>query len=78
MTPISNPAIAVEPRNDGRWAVQTDGTQRAVRIYDRKEDAVSDARSRAQGRGVELVIKDQSGRIQQKDSHGRDDRSIPG
>jgi hypothetical protein len=33
-------AISVEPRPDGRWAVQTDGTQRASRVMDRKSDAV--------------------------------------
>ena len=28
------PQIAVEPRSDGRWAVQTDGTQRPDSLHD--------------------------------------------
>ena len=34
------PQVAVEPRPDGRWAVQTNGTQRADSLHDRKSDAV--------------------------------------
>ena len=71
-------AIAVEPRGDGRWAVQTDGSRRAVRVFDRKEDAVDDARARAVSRGSELVVKGADGRIQSKDSHGHDDPYSPG
>ena len=78
MPTMRQPAITVEPRPDARWAVQTDGTQRAVRVFDRKQDAVSDARARARGRGTELVIKDERGRIQSKDSHGYDPRSVRG
>lgn len=69
----AKPAIAVEPRPDGKWAVQKDGTQRASRVLDRKTDAVARARGQAKREGAELVIKDQKGRIQSKDSHGRDD-----
>ena len=78
MAPRTQPAIVVEPRPDGRWAVQTDRTQRAAKLHDTQAAAVADARRRAQGRGTELVVKDQRGRIQSKDSHGRDDRSVRG
>jgi hypothetical protein len=78
MAARTQPAIVVEPRPDGRWAVQTDRTQRAAKLHDTQAAAVADARRRAQGRGSELVVKDERGRIQQKDSHGRDDRSIRG
>jgi hypothetical protein len=70
--------ISVEPRPDGRWAVHKDGAQRASRVLDRKDDAVERARAQAQREGAELVIKDQKGRIQSKDSHGRDPRNIKG
>lgn len=70
--------VVVEPRPDGRWAVQTNGTQRAVRVYDRQADAISDARTRAKGRGVELVVKDERGHIRQRDSFGNDPRSSRG
>jgi hypothetical protein len=65
-------AISVEPRPDGRWAVQKDGTERASRVMDRKSDAVERARQQARRGQAELVINDHHGRIQSKDSHGHD------
>lgn len=70
--------VQVEPRPNGRWAVQTDGTQRAYRVKDRKTEAVRIARSVATNKGAELVIKNERGRIESKDSHGRDPRNIRG
>jgi hypothetical protein len=72
------PQVAVEPRPGGRWAVQTDGTQRAYRVYDGKAAAIATGRSVAKNQGVELVIKNESGRIAGKDSHGKDPRRIKG
>ena len=70
--------VAVEPRPNGRWAVQTDGTQRAYRVRDTKSDAVRIARRVAGNKGVELVIKNERGRIASKDSRGNDPRRIRG
>jgi hypothetical protein len=72
------PQVSVEPRPGGRWAVQTDGTQRAYRVEDRKTDAVSIGRQVAAHKQAELVIKDERGRIQSKDSHGHDPRDVRG
>lgn len=72
------PQVSVEPRPDGRWAVQTDGTMRATKLFDRKSDAVVRGRELAENKQAELVIKGMNGRIQSKDSHGRDSRRIPG
>ena len=72
------PQVAVEPRQDGRWAVQTDGTMRADSLHDRKSDAVKRARELAENKGTELVIKNERGRVDGKDSHGRDPRRFPG
>ena len=66
------PAIAVEPRPDGRWAVQKNGTKRASKLFDTKSPAVARARAQANREGAELVVKDQGGAIQSRDSHGRD------
>jgi hypothetical protein len=55
-------------------AVQTDGTWRASKLYDTKKPAVD----RARRDGGELVVKDQKGRVQSKDSHGRDRRDRRG
>lgn len=72
------PQVAVEPRANGRWAVQTDGTQRADSLHDRKSDAVSRARELAENKKTELVIKNADGKIASKDSHGNDSRRIKG
>jgi hypothetical protein len=58
--------------------VQTDGTQRAYRVKDRKSEAVSIARSVAKNKRTELVVKNERGRGVRKDSHGNDPRRIPG
>ena len=70
--------VAVEPRPDGRWAVQTDGTHRADSLHDRKSDAVTRGRELAENKQAELVIKDATGKIAEKDSHGNDPRSVKG
>ncbi len=72
------PQVAVEPRKDGRWAVQTDGTQRADSLHDRKSDALTRARELAKNKKTELVVKSESGRIGAKDSHGKDPRRSKG
>ena len=68
------PQVTVEPRPDGRWAVQTDGTSRADSLHDRQSDAIKRARELAKHKGTELVIKGADGRIRQKDSEGNDPR----
>jgi hypothetical protein len=70
--------VAVEPRPGGQWAVQRDGGKRASSVHDNKKPAVDAGRSIAKNQGAELVIKDQRGRIQSKDSHGRDSRRSKG
>jgi hypothetical protein len=72
------PQVAVEPRADGRWAVQTNGTQRADSLHARKGDAVKRGRELAANKQTELVIKNEAGRIMSKDSHGNDPRRIKG
>ena len=72
------PQVSVEPRPDGRWAVQTDGTQRADSLHDKKSEAVRRARELAGNKQTELVIKNEAGRIAGKDSRGNDPRRIKG
>jgi hypothetical protein len=72
------PQVAVEPRPDGRWAVQTNGTHRADSLHDRKSDAVKRGRELARIKRTELVIKNEGGRIIGKDSYGNDPRRIKG
>ena len=72
------PQVAVEPRPDGRWAVQTDSTSRADSVHDKKSDAIRRGRELAGNKRTELVIKDERGRIIEKDSRGNDPRQIKG
>lgn len=72
------PQVAVEPRKTGGWAVQTDGTQRADSLHERKSDAVARGRQLAENKKTELVIKNENGRIAQKNSHGNDPRRTKG
>ena len=66
------PSIAVEPRAGGRWAVQKNGTKRASKLFDAKTPAVARARAQTKREGAELIVKDQAGTIQSRNSHGRD------
>jgi hypothetical protein len=68
------PQVAVEPRPDGRWAVQTDGTSRADSLHNRQSDAIERGRELAKSKETELVIKGEDGRIRKKDSGGNDPR----
>ena len=74
----SRQQVSVEPRNNGRWAVQTDGTMRADSLHDRKSDAIARGRELAGNKQAELVVKDEMGRIKGKDSHGNDPRRVRG
>ncbi len=72
------PHVSVEPRPSGRWAVQTDGTQRADSLHDKKSEAMKRGRELAENKQTELVIKDENGRIAAKNSHGNDPRRTKG
>ena len=62
--------VAVEPRPYGRWAVQTDGTERATSLHETKADAIARAREVAKHCHTELVIKNKDGSIAQRDGDG--------
>jgi len=69
---------SVEPRPDGGWAVQRDGTKRADSLHQRKDDAVArgvDLGTRNRG---QLRIKGKDGRIQHEHTYGRDPSPPPG
>jgi uncharacterized protein YdaT len=61
----------VVPQDD-QWAVKGAKAQRATELFDRKSDAVDRAREIAQNQGTELVVHNEKGQIQYKDSHGSD------
>jgi hypothetical protein len=62
----------VEPRPDGRWAVQRDGTTRAASRHDRKAAAVARGRELGRRHQGQLRVKGADGRIQDETTYGRD------
>ena len=68
------PHVSVEPRRDGRWAVQTDKTQRADSLHDSQKAAMARGRELAINKKTELVVKNEKGQIRSKQSYGNDPR----
>jgi hypothetical protein len=78
MAQRGRPQIVVEPRPDGRWARQKNGTSRAASLHATQAQAESAAREQARRERTELVVKGADGRIQRRDSYGDDPRHRPG
>jgi len=76
--PAERPHIVVEPRPDGRWARQKNGTSRAASLHETQAEAETAARRQARREGAELVIEGRDGKILRRDSHGRDRPDRPG
>jgi len=70
--------IVVEPRPDGRWARQRNGTKRAASLHDTQAEAEAAARAQAKRWHAELVIKGANGQILRRDSYGGDPARRPG
>jgi hypothetical protein len=64
--------ITVEPRPNGQWAVQRDGTKRASSLHTTQRQAESAAKTTARRDGLEVVVKGQDGTILRRDSYGND------
>ncbi len=63
--------VEVAPGDNG-WTVDNNVSPLPKRFYRTKKDAVSNARTWSKVHKSELIIKDKSGKIQKKDSHGND------
>jgi hypothetical protein len=75
---MRRPHIVVEPRPDGRWARQKNGTTRAASLHATQPEAEQAARAQARREHTELVVKGRDGRIQWRDSFGNDPRTRRG
>lgn len=62
----------VVPNHNGGWKVEAEGSSKATLITKTKQEAIDAARKIAQNQGTELVIHGSDGKIQNKDSHGKD------
>lgn len=69
MTEKSN--VWVTTQDEG-WAVKTEGSERAYRVTDTKEEAVEIGRELAKNSGVDLIVQRTDGTIQSRDSYGDD------
>jgi len=72
------PRRPAQPRPDGRWARQRNGTSRAASLHDTQAEAEEAARAQAKRMKTELVIKGRDGQIQRRDSYGGDPARRPG
>jgi hypothetical protein len=68
----------VEPRADGRWAVQRDGSNRADSLHDGKQTAVSRGVELGRRHRGQLRIKGHNGRIEDERIYGDDPRRFRG
>lgn len=58
--------------HEGNWWVEREGSNRPLSVHRTKAAAEDKGASRARKDGVEHVIHGRDGRIQDKDSYGRD------
>lgn len=65
-------SIHVVPNSNDGWNIQQSGGQRSSGHFNTKQPAVDRARELSQNQNKELVIHGKDGKIQRKDSHGKD------
>lgn len=56
----------------GRWAVRSAGAKRASGAFETQQEAIANAREKAQRSGSELYVHGRDGRIRERSSCGRD------
>ncbi|PJD93228.1 MAG: hypothetical protein CK424_03310 [Legionella sp.] len=61
---VKNPA--------GGWAVKKGGASKATKIYNTKDEAVEHGKQIAKNQKTELYIHGKDGKIQDKNSYGKD------
>ena len=57
---------------ENKWAIRGEGNSRVTSVFENKSEALQRGRSMASNQRSELVIHGRDGRIQDKDSFGRD------
>lgn len=62
----------VVPNKDGGWDVKKGGGQKAIKHFDRKQDAVDHGRQISKNQETEFIVHKKDGKIQNPDSHGGD------
>ena len=62
----------VVPKIDGGWDVKKGGGEKAIKHFDKKQDAVDYGRVVSKNQGSEFIVHRKDGKIQNSDSHGGD------
>ncbi len=62
----------VIPNQEKGWCIKTDNAKRASACFEKKSDAIAQARIMSRNQNTELVIHNRDGKISGKDSHGND------
>ncbi|MFZ1751307.1 MAG: DUF2188 domain-containing protein [Saprospiraceae bacterium] len=70
MTKKSNHVIPSDKQ--GGWAVKKSGSARVSKSFERKEEAVKYGRDLSRKEQTELYIHKKDGRIQERNSYGKD------
>jgi hypothetical protein len=70
MSKRSNHVVPSKKR--GGWTVKKSGSSRASQSFDRKEDAVKYGRELSRKEKTELYIHKRDGKIQDRNSYGKD------
>ena len=68
----------VVPNPQGGWDVKRGGAERSSGHFDKKQEAVDAGRKISQNQRTELNVHGKDGKIQTKDSHGKDPFPPPG
>jgi uncharacterized protein YdaT len=58
--------------SQGKWAVKGEGNKRASSVHDTQRGAAEAAKEIAKNQNSEVLIHGRDGRIQSKDSYGKD------
>ena len=63
---------------NGQWKNKVEGSSRAANTATTKTEATAKGREMAKERHSEHIIRNQDGKIGQRNSYGNDPRNIPG
>ena len=62
----------VGPNSDAGWDVKKGGGEKAIKHFDKKQDAIDYGRGVSKNQGSEFIVHRKNGKIQNADSHGDD------
>jgi len=57
---------------EGGWSVKKSGSEKAIKVFDTREEAIEFAKEKSKQERNDLVIHSKDGRIQSKDSFGNE------